>query len=585
MSNLFEADSDSDVAIKTDNEYAKKYDTWRKKEELNKLKTKYGEDVDLDEDSSSSSDDDEDGVELTAQVEKEFFKTLACLKNKDSRIYDGNTKFFDESKNVKTISKKEKKKERSIYLKDYERNIILEKGGVLSDDENSEEKVPMSPTYVEEQKAIKENLKKALNVIEEEEGEEEWGGLFRERNITKEEKEKEEVDYKKWLLGQENEIEDKEVQSELKPLKDYWNNPNLDEGEKFLRDYILNKKFLDKDDEDYIPTYDELIHDSDEDLSNDEENIEKQEEFEYKFNFRFEEPDQEFIKRYPRTMENSVRRKDDRRSLKRQETKERKKKEKEEKLKDLKKLQELKRKEIEEKLNKLKEITGNKDIGFADEDIDGEFDPEEFDSACKLCLMMNFMKEQRVTKNQNFQTWMKNWKLVRPCSIFKNWDRYGDEPHENNPENEPHCEDDNFNMDCDYDPKTMVQKDLLESSRGKKKRKRKSKFAEAVNKPKPKYDPNDKNYEEYFEEYYKLDCEDIIGDIPCRFKYRKVAPNDFGLTTEEILLAKERELNRWCSLKKALQIRPDNIEKYDQIAYKKKAQNINLKRKNYSKLI
>ncbi|KAJ8977313.1 hypothetical protein NQ317_009331 [Molorchus minor] len=46
-----------------------------------------------------------------------------------------------------------------------------------------------------------------------------------------------------------------------------------------------------------------------------------------------------------------------------------------------------------------------------------------------------------------------------------------------------------------------------------------------------------------------------------------------------ILLANERELNRWCSLKKAVQIRPDHVEKYEQIAYKKKAQNIVLKNK------
>lgn len=70
------------------------------------------------------------------------------------------------------------------------------------------------------------------------------------------------------------------------------------------------------------------------------------------------------IKRYPRTMENSARKTDDRRKIKRQETKDRKKKEKEEKMKELKKLQELKRNEIEEKLEKLKEITGNFDIAF-----------------------------------------------------------------------------------------------------------------------------------------------------------------------------------------------------------------------------
>jgi len=47
----------------------------------------------------------------------------------------------------------------------------------------------------------------------------------------------------------------------------------------------------------------------------------------------------------------------------------------------------------------------------------------------------------------------------------------------------------------------------------------------------------------------------------------------------KILLAKDKELNRWCSLKKALQRRPENVEKYDQIAYSKKATNVALKKK------
>ncbi|KAK4884740.1 hypothetical protein RN001_001011 [Aquatica leii] len=576
MSQLFKdhENSDSDIEIKTNSEYAKNYNTWRQKEEFHKLTMKYKDDT---EESSSSSDDDNDeGIAFTEKFEQDFFKTLSYLKNKDPRIYNKNFGFFEKTQEINentTTSKTKKNKDTPIFIKDYERQLLLEKDGQLSDDENIQNE---TPTYSEEQNLLKESLKDALKKVEDEDesGDENWGGIFKTRQKTSEETTKEEEDYKLWLGGQKEHLDRQNDESELKPLKDYWTNPKLDSKEKFLRDYILNNRFMESENSDYIPTYDEIVHDSD-DLSEDEKVLDTQEEFEHKYNFRYEDPDQDFIKRYPRIMEHTLRQKDDKRKVKRAERKTRKDLEKQSKMEELKQLKVLKRQEIEEKIKKLQEVTGNNELGFDVKDIDEDFDPEEHDKRMQELFNSEFYSGPEGDIKPEFP------ELDEELEIEK-WDdwRGNEDVTDKNDKQEPevHCEDEGFNMDCDYDPKSHSQ-ELINNTKKKKKNRRKSKFAKLVSEPKPVFNPKYKTYQEYLDEYYKIDCEDVIGDIPCRFKYRKVVSNDFGLSVEEILMAKDKELNRWSSLKKAVQYRPDHVEKYDVMAFRKKAQNEHLKRK------
>ncbi|XP_012276899.1 protein KRI1 homolog [Orussus abietinus] len=578
MQKLFKAeDSESDDNLQINTNYASNYNSWRQKEELNKLKTKYGECADLNSSNESSdlSEEDEEGNELTSQFERDFYKTLSSLKAKDPKIYNGNVTFFESSKislqnendkGTKTKVKNKNGKDKPLCLRDYERNIILEHEGKYSDsdeEKNTKEKIHKS-TYMDEQKNLKESFRMALLNEDQDDS-----ILLIPKKKSEQQEQKEEEDYKEWLKGQETAINAQD-QQELKPLKDFWTDPNLDKNEKFLRDYILNKKFLDQDNED-------VDDDKWKDLSEDEENLIHQEEFEHKYNFRFEEPDQEFIKRYPRTMNNSMRKKDTRRSEKRAEIKKRKDEEKLRQLEELKKLKALKRKEIEDKIQQLKQITGNDDVRFDNIDLDADFDPLEHDRKMQELFNEDFYAGCEDNVKPEFPD------IDEELGIESTWDNYNpndeqialtDDAYANG----PHCEDPNFNMDADYDPLKSLKNEMVQST-GKKKRRR-SKFAELIAKEKPKFDPNlYSSYQEYFDQYYALDYEDLIDDIPCRFKYRTVVPNDYGLTTEEILTADDKELNKWCSLRKALSHKPDHVEQNEVKVFREKAKNEALKRK------
>ena len=71
---------------------------------------------------------------------------------------------------------------------------------------------------------------------------------------------------------------------------------------------------------------------------------------------------------------------------------------------------------------------------------------------------------------------------------------------------------------------------------------------------------NRRQLESKLQEYYSLDCEDFVAGLPCRFKYRQVNPNKYGLKTEEILALSDKELNQVVSLKKLAPYREEDAK-------------------------
>ncbi|GAB6022285.1 hypothetical protein CHUAL_006411 [Chamberlinius hualienensis] len=561
----------SENGFTVNEEYATRYSSWRNQEELQKLKQKYGNNPKDEESSTSESEDDEP----QNVFDKEFYTAFACLKSKNPKIYDKNLKFFNESKDADTKKEEKPKKKKGLFLADYERETLLKYNGQLPDEEeeNNELKKQLESksSYEEEQKKIKDSFKKLVesNSDDDDEGE----GLLKPRQKSQTEMKTEEDEYAEWLKGQKEDLGDGEVADEMIYLREQWMKPSLNEDDKFLVDYILNKKYIVPNCKvkNRIPTYDEIIKDSNED---DDHFSDEQDNFEHKYNFRFEEPDQEFIKRYPRTMKESLRRPDNRRSDKRLETNERKKKEKDQKREELKRLKALKRNEIMEQINKIKCIKGETKIEFENKDLEDDFNPDDYDAKMRAIFDEEYYndidEEKPEFPEDNFD---EDYNVDN-----ENWDEWTGAESQNYDKSE--CENKDLNMDGDFVPEKSSMELINETLKPKKKSRRKrNKLKEALKKRKPVFDPDDATYEQYLEEYYKLDYEDIIGDLPCRFKYRNVVPNDFGLNVEEVLAADDKELNKWCSLKKMTQYRRVDEEQYDVDAYAKKASNFDKKKK------
>eukprot|EP00299_Pterocystis_sp_00344_P019094 c9506_g1_i1.p1 GENE.c9506_g1_i1~~c9506_g1_i1.p1 ORF type:complete len:570 (-),score=177.13 c9506_g1_i1:45-1703(-) len=468
MSRLFEDDEEPEEDIKINSQFAQRMEHNRRREELQKLQAK-GVSVDEDESESSSSDEDDDAELLTPEVDVTISKTLAMIKKKDPAIYDPAKKFFSEETFDKT-TKPKNEKVRPMFLRDYERKLLLENRGVVDSDDETENK-PL--TEEEEQLRLKRELLAEAEMADDDTNDD----LFVKREKSEHEMNDHERDFKAFQIQQ------------GRYLDEYFGNgENLNDNEKFLRDYLNNQGWLEKGADKWQPLED-----------NDHDHVEASETFETTYSHRYQEEGAGQVITHARVMEDSVRKKESKRKQKREETQSRKEEIKLQKQEEIKRLKALKREEIAEKLKQIQQIAGAEGLKFDESLLDDDFDPERFDQ-------------------QMQQTF----------------------------------DDEYYNTHEDQLPETDLPfDDIDETAAEPSRRRQKVGFDEVVERARHVGHAGTKEaVDKMLDEYYKLDFEDLIGDLPTRFKYRQVAPNSFGLTPEEILAADDKELNRYVSIKK-----------------------------------
>jgi len=599
---MLSEDSDvEDINNLTINEhYAKAYEYRKEREELSKLKEKYGSDIEEDEidseDSEEAESEDEDGEELTPAVDAAILRTLARIRKKDPSIYQQGKNVFEEERqktgDAAPLRRVQKDKSKPVTMRQHAL------ASALNPDSRSPSPEPL--THTEEQAALRQETIAAFHTaVANDENED---GFLIPREKTKDELEREEEEYRAFLereVGEDlREIVTVEVEAEAavvdaehaegekkrdkkkkkkKKSKDgNEKKSKQEEDQEFLMNYILNRGWIDRSAR-RLPTYQEVTaskrngngktkgEDSDSDivdratLSEEEKNgsedgrgdqddgldedefEEVADRFESSYNFRFEEPDAATIARYPRNLPSLVRRQDTARKEAREKRKARKEEELLKKREEVKRLKALKMKDIRAKLEKIGKEGGKsleESKALQELDLEGDWDPGMHDR--QMAELYEREADANITDDEKPQ-----------------WDD-----------------------DIDVDDIVPPEEEENKSKKAKKKKKKKQAggdhdmdqggvdIDEMDAEVQPMRGDDDEEWdgteemrkrklEEYMDELYGLEFNDMVGDLPTRFKYTPVAPQTFGLNPVEIIMATDAELNSYVGIKKIAPYRKD----------------------------
>ena len=622
-----------DVEITVNEQYAAKYEHGKRKQEMDMLREKYGDTID-ESDSSDGGPEDENGELLTPALDVQILNTIGLIRGKNEKIYDKTTEFFNETELERAQreleeKRRQAKRDQPMTVADYHRQRIQAKANAsdgktaaadddddsdTSDEDDVAERRERAAkkremTYTEEQERVKQDFKNAfkdIKPVDDKADEFADGGLFMKKAKTNADLEAEEEDYRNFLLQAVSEQEGGKALGDWQKFKHGSSGKakraELNNEDAFLMDFVLNRRWMDRpskaaaadrfdaESEDEVPEKN-IVSSAPIDDSADEEEVEKCEDFEAAYNFRFEEPGSASIITYSRNIENSLRRPDNSRKEKRKTVAERKQEEAQQKMEELKRLKNLKKAEIYNKLQSIREITGNTSksshecllhnercilmhiiitpaVGFDEIDLDEEFDPNNFDQKLHTVFNDDYYDTKDAIKPEFGND-------IDVTDIIGGLDMEDDELAGCNDDADENVvggdrkqesgkrsrkrqrgrrgADDNgydyeldFNMDAECMEEAPIESEIVPRKPiDPKSTKTLAKVQEQATEKAGKVNVND-----YLNEYYQLDYEDIIGDLPTRFKYKPVKKKSFGMSPVEILLSEDTDLNAKVSLKK-----------------------------------
>ncbi|KAF3930541.1 hypothetical protein ABW19_dt0202625 [Dactylella cylindrospora] len=529
-----EASDSEEPAFKINEEYAKRFEHNKKREELHRLEEKYGksaaskrrktdgsddDSLDSDEESSSSEDEDEIGELVTSGIDAQIQATINAIRSKDPRVYDNKSKFFDGEEEEDDASG-EMQKEKSMTLKQYHQKNIME--GYTGEDDDAD---APPRTYIEEQEYLKRTVVGEMHAAAEGSGDEEDGFLIRKEKPV-------------------DAGEDKALAVALPE------NPDED-PEGFLNAFFSKKAWVPKDAAGEIPFE-----------SDDSEEEDMREEFEQAYNMRFEDPaiaDRSKIITHARDVakQKSLRRQElSRRKKARDEKKERERREKDEKDTEKNRLRKLRVEEMEKKLKMVQEA-GGLDIQLGDSGID-----EKWKKLLDGAWEGDEGWEKRMAEVYGDDYYKKKDDLEGDKKLKKPKKPTWDDEIDINDLVPDFKEAESASDGGDNELETQEQDASAETPKSDKPKKKEKKDKRANRLLRAQI-------ESYVDDKLPVSLPGSSKKSTGFFRYREVTPESFQLTPTDILFAGDKQLNSYAGLKKLASFRDDSKKAKDRKRYSK----------------
>ncbi|KAF1967344.1 Krr1-domain-containing protein [Bimuria novae-zelandiae CBS 107.79] len=541
-----EAESDhGGVSLKINEDYARRFEHNKKREEQHRLEEKYGKNRAL-QDDGEDSEDSQEGVEeddagelVTEDLDQEISATLAALRSKDPRIYDSNVNFYKPAE-ADASTANGTTKEPSMTLKQYHTQNYLK--GELGEKEDTPPR-----TYAQEQEDARQNLVKELKGAEAEEEDDDF-------------------------LVAKSRIEpapEKRVKITVQDVENADKDP-----ETFLSNFMASRAWVPKGDARFQPL-----------VSDDEDEEAAAEEWENSYNMYFEDTTgaNEKIVTYARdtVAKTTVRREGkSSRAKAREAARAKREAERKEKEEDLARLRKLKIDQMEKKVQKIRQTGGLKGRDFNVEEwkdvLEADWSDDQWDKEMQRRFGDAYYADNDAVSESDEDDRKGKKKAKKPkfdddIDIKDLIPDFKDDEVERPQFTLSDDEDAEAGAEgMDVDEEEEEEEEGAETSKAKKTSKqRKQEHANAKSAAR-----RDRRLIENLVNdslQYEAAIAASSSKAPKGFRYRETSPTTFGMTPRDILLASDKQLNEFAGLKKLAAFRDPAKKKKDKKQLSKKA--------------